>query len=155
MAMTEVLFYHLEKRSLEEVLPELVERALARKWRALIRTESADRAEALDALLWTFSDESFLPHAQAGDGDPLNQPVLITVEPGNQNRADVMFLVGGAVPENLNEDVASLARLVVLFDGRDAAAVSTARTAWTQAKQFGHETTYWKQSPYGKWEKQT
>jgi DNA polymerase-3 subunit chi len=153
--MTEVLFYHLETRSLEEVLPELVERALARKWRALIRTESADRAQAIDTLLWTFSDEGFLPHAQAGEGDVLSQPVLITVEPGNPNRADVLFLVGGAMPEIWNEDVASLARMVVLFDGRDAAALSAARAAWAQAKGFGHETTFWKQSARGKWEKQT
>ena len=153
--MTEVLFYHLEKRSLDDVLPELVERALARRWRALIRTESADRAEAIDTLLWTFSDESFLPHAQAGDRDPASQPVLITVEPGNPNRADVLFLVGGATPEIWNEDAASLARVVVLFDGRDAVALSAARAAWMQAKEFGHDTTYWKQSPHGKWEKQT
>src|SRR4029077_6712984 len=136
--MTEVLFYHLEKRSLDDVLPELVKRALARKWRTLIRTESADRAEAIDTLLWTFSDESFLPHAQAGDGDAASQPVLITVEPGNPNCADVLFLVGGATPEIWNGDVVSLARMVVLFDGRDAAALSAARAAWAQAREFGH-----------------
>src|SRR5947209_9439698 len=153
--MTEILFYHLEKRSLEEVLPGLVERALARKWRALIRTESADRAEAIDRLLWTYSDDSFLPHAQTGDGDAGSQPVLITLEPGNPNGADVLFLVGGAMPEIGNEDMVSLARMVVLFDGRDATAISGARAAWIRAKECGHETTYWKQSARGKWEKQT
>jgi DNA polymerase-3 subunit chi len=153
--MSEVLFYHLEKRSLDEVLPGLVERTLARGWRALIRTDSADRAQAIDTLLWTWSDESFLPHAQLGDGDAARQPVLITVEPGNPNRADVLFLVGGAMPAIWNEDVLPLARVVVLFDGRDAAALSAAREAWKQAREFGHEATYWRQSAQGKWEKQT
>ena len=152
--MTEVLFYHLEKRSLDDVLPKLVERALARKWRVLIRTESADHAQAVDTLLWTFSDESFLPHAQTGDGDAARQPVLITVEPGNPNGADVLFLVGGAMP-NWKDDVVSLARAVVLSDGGDAAALSAARAAWTQAKEIGHDTTYWRQSADGKWGKQS
>jgi len=153
--MTEVLFYHLEKRSLDDVLPELVERALALKWRALVRTESADRAQAIDTLLWTFSDESFLPHAQLGEGDAASQPVLITVEPGNPNRADVLFLVGGAIPPIWNDDALSFSRVAVLFDGRDPAALSAARAAWAQAREFGHDTTYWKQSAQGKWGKQT
>src|SRR5215469_18309290 len=96
--MTDVLFYHLERQSLDEILPSLVERTLARGWRALIRAESSDRAQALDNLLWTFNEESFLPHAQATGEDAARQPVLITAEEGNPNRADVLFLVGGAMP---------------------------------------------------------
>ena len=96
--MTETLFYHLERRSLEDVLPGLIEKTLERGWRAVIRCESAERAEAVDALLWTYDDASFLPHAQAGDGDTAHQPVLITVEDTNANAANVMFVVGGAAP---------------------------------------------------------
>src|ERR1700761_45143 len=94
--MTETLFYHLERRSLEDVLPGLVEKSLQRGWRAAIKTDSSERSDALDTLLWTYDDQSFLPHAQAGDGDPSRQPVLITVEDGNTNGADVLILVGGS-----------------------------------------------------------
>jgi DNA polymerase-3 subunit chi len=150
--MSEVWFYHLERRSLDDVLPELLERTLERGWRALVRAESADRAQAIDVLLWTFHEESFLPHAQKGDGDAARQPILITVEPGNPNAADVLFLVGGMTPEDWNEKAFS--RIVVLFDGRDAAALSAARGAWKTVKDLGHEVTYWRQSAQGKWEKQ-
>jgi DNA polymerase-3 subunit chi len=152
--MTEVYFYHLEKRSLDEVLPGLVERALARSWRALIRAESAERAQAVDSLLWTWSEASFLPHAQAGDGPSAQQPVLITVEEGNPNGAHVLFLIGGAMPISWQQEPSTFARIVVLIDGRDAAALSAARAAWSAARQAGHEATYWKQSAGGKWEKQ-
>jgi DNA polymerase-3 subunit chi len=150
--MTEVWFYHLEKRALEDVLPELLERTLARGWRALVRTESSDRAQALDMLLWTYDEESFLPHAQRGDGEAAAQPVLITVEPGNPNGAEVLFLVGGATPEDWNAN--GFSRIVVLFDGRDQAAHAAARSAWKTVKELGHEATYWRQSVQGKWEKQ-
>jgi DNA polymerase III subunit chi len=151
--MSEILFYHLERRSLEEVLPILVERALAHPWRVLIRTESADRAQAIDTLLWTWSEESFLPHAQLGDGNASAQPVLITVEGGNPNQATVLFLVGGATPDSWNE--ISFSRVVVLFDARDPSAVAAARSTWKTVKDLGHEATYWRQSAQGKWEKQT
>ncbi|HEY3638100.1 MAG TPA: DNA polymerase III subunit chi [Rhizomicrobium sp.] len=152
--MSEVLFYHLEKQSLDDTLPTLIDRTLARGWRALIRAESAERAQAMDNLLWTWSDESFLPHAQSGDGDPAKQPVLIAVDEGNPNRADVLFLIGGAMLPSWQGEAVDFTRIVVLFDGRDDAALSGARNAWIAARQSGHDATYWKQSAGGRWEKQ-
>ena len=151
--MTETLFYHLERRSLEEVLPGLGEKSLQRGWRAAIKTDSSERSDALDTLLWTYDDQSFLPHAQLGDGNAAGQPVLITVEDGNPNGAQIFFYVGGALPSDwggLND----LARVVLLFDGRDAEALAKARAAWKDAKARGHDVTYWKESPSGKFEKQ-
>jgi DNA polymerase-3 subunit chi len=153
--MSEILFYHLERQALEDVLPGLVERTLERKWRALIRCDSADRAAAIETLLWTYDEQSFLPHAQLGDGDPARQPVLITVEEENANQADVLFLVGGAAAPVWNGPLAqSFSRIVLLFDGRDPEALAAARKEWPQSKAAGHEVTYWKQSQSGKWEKQ-
>ncbi len=153
--MTETLFYHLERSGLDDVLPGLVERSLARGWRAAIKCKSSERADAVDNLLWTYDEQSFLPHAQAGDGDPARQPVLITVENGNLNAANVLFLVGGAQPPAWDGGLAQgLARIVLMFDGRDPDALARARDAWTNAREAGHEVTYWKESGSGKWEKQ-
>jgi DNA polymerase-3 subunit chi len=153
--MAEVLLYHLERRSLEDVLPGLVERTLERKWRALVRCESADRAASLENLLWTYDDQSFLPHAQSGDGDPARQPVLLTTEEHNANGANVLFLVGVAESPDWNGDlVSSFSRVVLLFDGRDGETLAKARAAWKDAKGCGHDVTYWKETPGGKFEKQ-
>ena len=152
--MTETLFYHLERRSLEEVLPGMVEKSLQRGWRAAIKTDSSERSDALDTLLWTYDDQSFLPHAQAGDGDPSGQPVLISVEDGNPNSAQIVFYVGGALPSDW-DSLGNLARVVLLFDGKDAGALAMARSAWKDAKAAGHDVTYWKETPSGKFEKQS
>ena len=151
--MTETLFYHLERRLLEEVLPGLVEKSLARGWRAAIKTDSSERSDALDSLLWTYDDQSFLPHAQLGDGEAAGQPVLISVEEGNPNSAQIFFYVGGALPADWSQ-LSDLARVALLFDGRDAQALASARAAWKDAKAAGHDVTYWKETPNGKFEKQ-
>ena len=151
--MTETLFYHLERRALEDVLPGLVEKSLQRGWRAAIKTDSSERSDALDTLLWTYDDQSFLPHAQAGDGADAEQPVLITVEEGNPNSAQIVFYVGGAMPSDW-DSLKVLTRVVLLFDGRDEAALAGARAAWKDAKASGHDVTYWKETPNGKFEKQ-
>jgi len=151
--VTETLFYHLERRSLEDVLPGLVEKSRARGWKALIRADSADRADAIDTLLWTYDDQSFLPHAQLGDGEAARQPVLITMEEGNPNAAQIVFYVGGTQPADWS-GLNDLSRIVLLFDGRDATALAAARVAWKGAGAAGHDVTYWKETPSGKFEKQ-
>jgi DNA polymerase-3 subunit chi len=153
--MAEALFYHLEGHTLEDVLPGLLERTRERKQRAVVRVGSAERMAALDTQLWTYSEQTFLAHGTAADGHAADQPIYLTTEDENPNKAEVLFLVGGAVPDDWSSPkLKSLARIVMLFDGRDGAALETARAAWKSAKAAGHDATYWKQSAAGKWEKQ-
>jgi DNA polymerase-3 subunit chi len=76
-APCEVWFYHLERTSLEQVLPELLERTLKRGWRARVRSDDADRIEAMDGWLWTYRDESFLPHGRADEPLSARHPILL------------------------------------------------------------------------------
>ena len=86
-------------------------------------------------------------------GDAAGQPVLITVEEGNPNSAQIVFYVGGALPSDWGR-LGDLARVVLLFDGRDSNALAGARAAWKEAKAAGHDVTYWKETSSGKFEKQ-
>lgn len=147
--MTEVLFYHLERQPLERVLPALIERTLARGWRAVVQAGSEERVEVLDTLLWTYAEDSFLPHGTSRDGNPAAQPVYLTADATNPNAATVRFLVDGAAIG----EMAGYERIVYLFDGRDAAAVAQAREQWQAVKAAGCAATYWQQSPEGRWEK--
>ena len=148
--MTEVLFYHLQRQPLEAVLPTLLEKSLERGWRAVVRATSDERLAALDDHLWTFSDESFLPHGTDREPDSAEQPVVLTLGERNPNGAAILFLVEGApVPE----DASAYQRLVLLFDGNDEDALASARTDWTRVKAAGFEATYWQQDARGRWEK--
>ena len=151
--MTEVLFYHLEHQPLERVLPALVERTLARGWRAVVQAGSEERVEALDTLLWTYAEESFLPHGTRRDGNPAAQPVYLTADDSNPNAATVRFLVDGAGIGDSIAEGAGYERIVYLFDGRDESAVASAREQWKAVKAAGCDATYWQQSPEGRWEK--
>ncbi len=149
--MAELWFYHLERSDIEQALPPLLEKCLQRGWRALVRGGNSERLDALDATLWTYRDESFLPHAReeaAKNAD--RQPVLLTARDGNPNGAKALFLIDGAEPG----DLASFERACLMFDGRDEAALDAARTRWKDAKASGIEASYWRESASGKWEKQ-
>ena len=145
----EVLFYHLEQVRLEQVLPNLLERSLERGWKAVVKSGSDERLEALDQLLWTYKREGFLPHGTSKDGYEAMQPVYLTTRDENPNDAQVLFLVDGAeISDGLDYQ-----RLVYLFDGADEEMLKRARADWKRLGTDGNEVTYWQQDDSGKWVK--
>ena len=148
--MTEILFYHLQRHPLERVLPALVEKSLERGWRVVVQAASEERIEALDAHLWVFRDESFLPHGTWREAEAAEQPVLLTVHDSNPNGAAVRFLVdGAAVPA----DAGNYERIVLLIDGNDPDAVAAARERWSEGRAKGFEVTYWQADENGRWQR--
>ena len=148
--MTELLFYHLQRQPLERVLPALLEKSLERGWKAVVQGASEERIEALDAHLWTYRDDGFLPHGTWREQDAAQQPILLTLTESNPNAANVRFLIEGAAPP---VDAENYARIVLLFDGEDAEAVAAARAHWGAAKDKGFEVTYWQPDDSGRWVK--
>jgi DNA polymerase-3 subunit chi len=149
--MTEMLFYHLKGQTPEQVLPALLQKSLERGWRVVVQASSDERVEALDAHLWTWRDDAFLPHGTSRDAEAAMQPIVLTVNEENPNGATVRFLVDGAsMPGNGD----GYDRIVVLFNGEDPDAVDAARERWTKAKAAGLEVTYWEIDEQGRWRRQ-
>lgn len=149
MTTCEVWFYHLERQGLDDVLPTLLERTLQKGWRALVRTPSPERIEQLDAWLWSYRDDSFLPHVAEPAGDP-GDPVVLTTGTENPNQAQALFLVDGAEAG----DLTGFERCSVLFDGRHEPALQAARGQWRRFREAGVPAAYWRQGEAG-WEKVT
>lgn len=148
-AATEVWFYHLERTSLEQALPDLLEKTLQRGWKALVRTRTNERMQAIDGALWTWRDDSFLAHGPDDEPASGRQPILLTTGFENANSADALFLVDGAEPG----DLAGFVRCIVLFDGGDEAQLAVARAQWSAVKARGLPVSYWRQQARG-WERQ-
>lgn len=148
--MAEVFFYHLTESTLDEALPSLVEKSVARGWRAAVQSSSEGVRDHLDAHLWTWRPDSFLAHGRDDGERPEDQPILLTVKGENRNGAKIRFLVDGAEPP---PDLAAYDRIVVMFDGLNEEAVGTARSQWKALKANGHDLTYWQQGDDGRWQR--
>jgi DNA polymerase-3 subunit chi len=146
----DVWFYHLERSRLETVLPELLEKTLARGWKAVVRSPLPERLEHLDGLLWTWRDDAFLAHGLASEPNAERQPILLSGDENLANGAQALFLIDGAEAG----DLAALERCILIFDGGDEEAVKRARGQWQAFKGAGHDVAYWRQSPTKGWERQ-
>jgi len=147
--VTEVSFYHLERQSLDEALPRLLNRALEGGHKAVVLADSAERINHLNEKLWTYDPASFLPHGTKADGYNSEQPVYLTTDEENPANADIIVVVDGAVPAT----VAQYARCLDLFNGQSDDAVAAARERWKHYRDAGIPVTYWRQDPSGRWEK--
>jgi DNA polymerase-3 subunit chi len=154
----EIWFYHLQRQSLEQALPSLIEKSLANGWRVVIQGKSEERLEALDHWLWAYSDASFLAHGRRSDGDGELQPVYLSTGVETPNGAKARFFIeGAAVAQWLNASPAEAGayeRAIVTFDGNHEDELAAARLQWKDLKEQGCALTYWRQSDAGRWEKQ-
>jgi len=149
--MPEVRFYHLMSRRLDQALPELLEKALARGMRAIVTADSEMRLQYLDDLLWTYDPASFLAHGRAGGAYDAAQPVLLSCDTdvghGCDPGRDLLMVTEGAMPD----DLTGFALCCDLFDGRDDAAVAAARGRWKKCRDAGYALSCWQQDEVGRW----
>jgi DNA polymerase-3 subunit chi len=147
--MTEVHFYHLQRQPLEKALPQLIEKCIERGWRCVVQVASDERLDALDTLLWTYRDDSFLAHVTDREAEATESLVVLTTRPHNPNGAQVRFLVDSVAGEGLG----AYQRAIYLFDGNDPDAVEQARDQWKEAQGQGFGVVYWQQDGDGRWQK--
>lgn len=148
--MTRFDFYHLQKSSLEQILPKLCEKAYATGQHIKILLDTEERVDFINSLLWTYDEESFLPHGSKKDGFASAQPIFISTNLTNENNATLLILIDGATPDVQN--LCSYERVLNIFDGNNEDALYKARDYWKEIKALGHELHYWQQNEKGVFE---
>ena len=149
--MAEIGFYHLQSTSLDRALPGLLAKAVKSGLRAVVLAGSPERVEALDAALWTYDPDSFLPHGTKTTGSATEQPIWLTETDENPNGAAFLVLLDDMESGRL----ADYRRIAYMFDGNDGAAVEAARARWTLYKSQGHALVYWQQGDAGGWQQKS
>lgn len=92
----------------------LAEKAYLAQYQVLMLTDDESHARVLDDLLWTFNDDSFVPHAVCHRGDPVDPltPVYIGTDPGAAIRPDLVLNMAGSAPDSLQR----FARIAEIID---------------------------------------
>ena len=89
-------FYVLQKQSLDgrfKLACRIVEKAYRLGHRVYVRTGNSNDTNVLDDLLWTFSQNSFVPHQLSTENDSRESPVTIGEHPPVEGGTDVVISV--------------------------------------------------------------
>jgi DNA polymerase-3 subunit chi len=142
MSSAEWWFYHIEQGSVDAAIAPLIEKCLERRWRVVV-VGHEETVERLNRALWTWKDDSFLPHGRART-DAANQPILLSTEATPVNGAKVAVLLDGS-----DADASQFERLMVVFDGGDETARAKARQQYKTALDAGAPARYFQQERVG------
>jgi DNA polymerase-3 subunit chi len=82
-----------------DLICRLAEKAYKNKHRIYIHANNQTEAYQLDELLWTYREDSFLPHNLVGEGPNLAPPIQIGFKEKPENHRDILLNLHQAVPE--------------------------------------------------------
>ncbi|MCF8043737.1 MAG: DNA polymerase III subunit chi [Desulfarculaceae bacterium] len=130
------------RAGLEQAAARLAERHWSRGQKVLILASDPAQAEVLDRALWSYEQNSFLPHAQAGGPDQADEPILIATDLANPSQAPV--LISAAPLEAM--PCADFQYLIQLLPLDDDAGLQVCRECYKALNQAGqveltHTTT--------------
>lgn len=132
-------------------LAPLLTKAYDAGYKALVKCGDDKTVKQLDKWLWEFDPNSFLPHGTDRQDHKDKQPVYLSKEFENENKANLLVLTDGSdVPPALEK---GFERIIDLFDGHNAQELTQARQRWKNYKDQGHALVYWQQQPNGGWKK--
>ncbi len=76
----------------------LIEKAFKHRHRIYIHTENQIEAHQLDELLWTYREESFLPHNLYGEGPDPAPPIQIGFDATPEKQRDILINLNREIP---------------------------------------------------------
>ena len=100
--MTRVDFYILQPGAAGNrytLACRLAEKAVQQQRRVLISVTSDEELRHMDRLLWTWREQSFIPHGVLGMVDTALNPVLINTGPDPEDEHDVLINLRAEIPD--------------------------------------------------------
>ncbi len=117
-----------------ELACRIAEKAHRAGQTVLLWDEDAAELAALDELLWTFADRSFVPHERVAPGSDSEAPVLLTAGPAPQRAIEVLINLSSGIPEA----AAHAARVIEIVDS-DPARRAAGRARFKAYRERGIE----------------
>jgi len=112
----------------------LLNKAYLKQHRVYVLCSDKVNAEHLDELLWTFQDDSFIPHHLAGESDTMNAAIQIGWQPPSGGQYDLLMLVDTPLPESFQ----TFKRILVVVS-HDEEFREQARILYRDLRQQGFE----------------
>lgn len=134
--MSRVDFYVLDGGQPESFACRLAEKISLLGHRISVLTGSDDSARRLDELMWTFRQDSFVPHALA-DAATSGDPVVIHGAAEPQAEIDVLINLTQTIP-----GCASRSARILEVVGPDASVKAAARQRFRQYKEWDFEVQH-------------
>lgn len=145
--MKEINFYCIEE-DVNLFLFSLLSKLIDNGKKIIVYSESQEKMEKLDSLLWTQKKTSFLPHLIQGEkGDTLT-PILISNVKENKNNANFLLISNFIDDENF---FSNFEKIFYMYSPINSTLINEVENNWNKYKNLGYNLKLLKKDLTGKW----
>lgn len=147
--MTQIIFYSTAPLQVEKTLFALLEKSLEKGNKSLLLFKEKEKCLSINEQLWTYKQNSFLPHISEDDQiyDNIDVPVYLSTKNENPFKAELLFSIDGFLPDNIDH----FERVIIIIDVNDELLNEKYKNYYLDIKQNFEDIVFYKSDDNGKW----
>jgi len=147
--VTQIIFYSSAPLQVENTLFTLIEKSLEKGYKSLLLFLDKEKCSEIDEKLWTYKQNSFLPHLSEDEeiSNEIDIPIYLTTKNENPYEAELLFSIDGSIPDNIN----NLERLIIIIDANDKILLEKYKKYYLDINKKFEDIVFYKSDDDGKW----
>ena len=147
--MTQIIFYSTAPLQVEKTLFALLEKSLEKGNKSLLLFKDKEKCLSINEQLWTYKQNSFLPHILEDDQiyDNIDVPVYLSTKNENPFKAELLFSIDGFLPDNIDH----FERVIIIIDVNDELLNEKYKNYYLDINKNFEDIVFYKSDDNGKW----
>ena len=147
--MTQIIFYSTAPLQVEKTLFALLEKSLEKGNKSLLLFRDKEKCLSINEQLWTYKQNSFLPHISEDDQiyDNIDVPVYLSTKNENPFKAELLFSIDGFLPDNIDH----FERVIIIIDVNDELLNEKYKNYYLDINKNFEDIVFYKSDDNGKW----
>jgi DNA polymerase III, chi subunit len=147
--VTQIIFYSTAPLQVEKTLFALLEKSLEKGNRSLLLFKDKEKCLSVNEQLWTYKQNSFLPHISEDDQiyDNIDVPVYLSTKNENPFKAELLFSIDGFLPDNIDH----FERVIIIIDVNDELLNEKYKNYYLDINKNFEDIVFYKSDDNGKW----
>jgi len=147
--VTQIIFYNTAPLQVEKTLFALLEKSLEKGNKSLLLFKDKEKCLSINEQLWTYKQNSFLPHISEDDQiyDNIDVPVYLSTKNENPFKAELLFSIDGFLPDNIDH----FERVIIIIDVNDELLNEKYKNYYLDINKNFEDIVFYKSDDNGKW----
>jgi len=147
--VTQIIFYSTAPLQVEKTLFALLEKSLEKGNKSLLLFKDKEKCLSINEQLWTYKQNSFLPHISEDDQiyDNIDIPVYLSTKNENPFKAELLFSIDGFLPDNIDH----FERVIIIIDVNDELLNEKYKNYYLDINKNFEDIVFYKSDDNGKW----
>jgi len=139
--LEKAFFYNSSHRDVVKDIAWLTENIFKKNNRIVIFCTDQETAEVVDDFIWSYRDDSFIPHSIKKHRETSLDPILVTTDLDGGYEHNVLLALNGVLIKE--KDWQRFAKIYYFFDDQDSGEKENARSMWKSFSSLDVNCKYW------------